>query len=76
LPNTNLINPKTIVPQLRGTIEHGATTVVTAAMALPSGEDAEQALQHPPSVPSLEALERLIADAGVEVSAIQAPERF
>lgn len=76
LPNTNLINPKTMVPQLRGTIERGTTTLVTAAMALPSGEDAEQTLRQPPSAPPFETLERLVAEAGVEISAIQAPERF
>ena len=74
LPNTNLIAAKTIVPQLRGTIEPGVTILITAAAALPAG--AAAALVRLPETPDIEALEALFAASGVEVSAIQAPEQF
>ena len=76
LPNTNLIHARTLVPQLRGPIAPGVTVLVTAAMALPAGADAETALAAPPPLPDLAELENLIAESGVEVSAIQVPERF
>ncbi len=76
LPNTNLIVSKTIVPQLRGDIPVGTTVLMTAAMALPAGDEAEAALTRPPSAPDLAALEALFAREGVDVSAILVPERF
>ena len=75
-PNTNLIWAKTIVPQLRGSIEPGVTVLVTAAMALPAGAEAEAALANPPAARDIARLEALFAAEGVEVSAIQVPERF
>jgi len=76
LPNTNLIASKTIVPQLRGAIPAGTSVLVTAAMALPAGAEAEAALSTPPQAPDLAALEALFAREGVDVSAILVPERF
>jgi len=73
LPNTNLINGKTIVPQLRGDIAVGTTVLVTAALALPAGADAEAALGNPPKAPDIAALEALFAGEGQDVSAILAP---
>jgi hypothetical protein len=75
-PNTNLIFSKTIVPQLRGAIEPGVTVLITAAMALPVGSAAEAALAEPPIAPKIFDLEALFAAEGIEVSAIQVPERF
>ena len=75
-PNTNLIVAKTIVPQLRGDIPAGTTVLVTAAMALPVGASADAALAKPPVPPNLADLEALFAREGIEVSAIQVPERF
>ncbi|WP_332700068.1 DUF2264 domain-containing protein [Devosia sp.] len=75
-PNTNLIVSKTIVPQLRGEIPAGTTVLMTAAMALPWGADAEAAFGRPPAAPDLSALEALFAREGVDVSAILVPERF
>jgi hypothetical protein len=75
-PNSNLIVSKTIVPQLRGEIAAGTTVLVTAAMALPAGSEAEAALAAPPHAPDLAALEALFAREGVDVSAILVPERF
>jgi len=76
LPNSNLIASKTIVPQLRGDIAAGTTVLMTAAMALPAGEDAVKALANPPHAPDLAALEALFAREGIDVSAILVPERF
>ncbi|HEV7275243.1 MAG TPA: DUF2264 domain-containing protein [Devosiaceae bacterium] len=76
LPNSNLIAARTLVPQLRGRISAGVTVLATAAMALPAGAEAEAALDSPPALPELAALEALVARDGVEVSAIQVPERF
>ncbi len=75
LPNTNLVVSKTIVPQLRGDILAGTTVLVTAAMALTAGAEAETALATPPHQPDLAALEALFAREGVDVSAILVPER-
>jgi hypothetical protein len=74
LPNPNLIVARTLVPQLRGRIATGVTVLASAAMALPA-EHADAALAAVPSLPDLAALEALAAH-GVEVSAIQVPERF
>ncbi len=76
LPNTNLVVAKTIVPQLRGALAAGTTVLITAAMALPAGADAETALSNPPPIPSIADLEALFAREGVDVSAILVPERF
>jgi hypothetical protein len=76
LPNTNLIFARSLVPQLRGPIAPGVTVLATAAMALQAGPEAELALKNPPPLPDLAELEALIAASGVEVSAIQVPERF
>ncbi|WP_196259980.1 DUF2264 domain-containing protein [Pelagibacterium limicola] len=76
LPNTNLIVSKSIVPQLRGEIAPGATVLVTAALALPAGDEADMALSNPPEAPGIAALEALFASNGVDVNAILVPERF
>jgi hypothetical protein len=75
-PNTNLIVAKTLVPQLRGEIAAGTTVLMTAAMALPAGAEADAALVSPPHAPDLGALEALFDREGVDVSAILVPERF
>jgi len=74
LPNTNLIVARTLVPQLRGKIPAGVTILATAATALPPGL-ADPALGAPPPMPELTALEKL-ARSGIDVSALQVPERF
>ena len=76
LPNTNLVVARTLVPQLRGEIAAGETVLVTAALALPAGADAETALASRPAAPDLDALVALFAEQGVDVSAILVPERF
>jgi hypothetical protein len=76
MPNTNLIAAKTIVPQLAGEIPAGTTVLMTAAMALPVGSEADGALANPPWPPDLAGLEGLFAREGIEVSAMKVAERF
>ena len=74
LPNTNLIMARTLVPQLRGSIAAGVTVLFTAAAALPAGSPGAT-LDTPPALPDLADLEAIAAD-GIEVTAMQVPERF
>jgi hypothetical protein len=76
LPNSNLIVARTLVPQLRGEIAAGETILVTAAMALPAGAEAEAAFAKQPVAPDVAELVTLFATHGVDVSAILVPERF
>ena len=74
LPNTNLIEAKTTVPQLRGTIEPGTTHLLTAVHAAPAAKSGA-ALPVPaaPALPDLAALDRLFAAEGRSVSAVLVP---
>ena len=69
IANTNLIVAKTLLPQLSGRIPIGTTILVTAAMALPHGGDAEQALTQLPVAPDLAELEDVISGSGQPVTA-------
>jgi hypothetical protein len=68
-PNTNLIAARTIAPQLRGPIPVGTTVLVTAAMALTVGAEAERAIATPPVAPSVASLEAQFRDHGERVTA-------
>ncbi|WP_296068189.1 DUF2264 domain-containing protein [uncultured Agrobacterium sp.] len=70
LPNTNLINAKTTVPQLRGEIPAGDTLLACAVFVGVSGAESEEALASLPRLPDHETLDRLFADEGVPVSAM------
>ncbi|AUC11426.1 hypothetical protein BLX90_13795 [Rhizobium sp. Y9] len=72
LPNTNLINAKTTVPQLRGQIAAGESVLVCAVFAGVSGPEGEKAMASVPAIPDLEALDRLFAREGVPVSSMAA----
>ncbi|NTI17421.1 DUF2264 domain-containing protein [Agrobacterium rhizogenes] len=74
-PNTNLIASKTLVPQLRGTIPAGETILVSAVLAEHDPSAVSGAWTKPPAKPDIDALHALIAEKGVTVSAIEAPER-
>jgi hypothetical protein len=69
IANTNLIHARTLVPQLRGTIASGETLLVTAAMALPAGKEAEAALAVLPESPDLPRLEEMFKREGRRVPA-------
>lgn len=75
LPNTNLNFAQTIVPQLRGIVPPGITVLATAAMAMPTGPDAESALKRIPPRPSLDQINGQFALRGVEISAMHPPKR-
>ncbi|MCZ7938259.1 DUF2264 domain-containing protein [Agrobacterium salinitolerans] len=72
LPNTNLVNAKTTVPQLRGEIPAGETLLACAVFAGMAGPESEKALATPPVFPDMEALDRLFAERGVSVSSMAA----
>ncbi|MET0741838.1 MAG: DUF2264 domain-containing protein [Microvirga sp.] len=69
-PNTNLMAPKTIVPQLLGRIPKGESVLMCAVMAQASSSDVRAALRTLPSRPDLRALERLVASRGLSVLAM------
>jgi hypothetical protein len=73
LPNTNLIVAKTLVPQLRGEIPAGETILVTAVLALNDPAAVSGIWTKPPKAPEIAALEALVKEEGVTVSAIEAP---
>jgi hypothetical protein len=66
-PNSNLIHAKTLLPQLRGHIGAGETVLITAAMALPNGPAAEEALASPPPSVAVSELEDLFRTQGRRV---------
>ncbi|MDZ7927405.1 MAG: DUF2264 domain-containing protein [Agrobacterium sp.] len=72
LPNTNLINSKTTVPQLRGNIPSGETLLACAVFAGLAGPESEKALATVPTLPDIAALDRLFAEHGVAVSSMAA----
>ncbi|WP_395773758.1 DUF2264 domain-containing protein [Agrobacterium pusense] len=72
LPNTNLINAKTTVPQLRGQIAAGESVLICAVFAGVSGPESGKAMASVPAIPDLEALDRLFAREGVPVSSMAA----
>ena len=72
LPNTNLINAKTTVPQLRGEIPAGETLLACAVFAGVAGPESERALATTPAFPDMGALDRLFAERGVPVSSMAA----
>ncbi len=71
LPNSNLINAKTTVPQLLGKILSGETILVTAILALANPEAAQAVWNYAPQVPRLDDLEEMIRTEGREVSTMK-----
>jgi hypothetical protein len=69
-PNTNLLYPKTFVPQLRGEIGAGETVLFTAAVALPAPTEAAQVWAAVPTVPDVEELETLFRRDSRRVGAL------
>lgn len=51
-PNTNLMFPRTFVPQLRGTVEAGTTTLDCAVLASTDVASALEAWANPPALPT------------------------
>ncbi|SCX23768.1 MULTISPECIES: DUF2264 domain-containing protein [Agrobacterium] len=69
IANTNLIHPRTLVPQLRGTIPTGETLLVTACVAQPATKAAESALATLPLAPDVSELEEMFRRDGRRVPA-------
>jgi hypothetical protein len=75
LPNSNLINAKTTVPQLLGEIQSGETILVTAILALGNPKSGKAAWNQLPQVPRLGDLEEIIRTKGSEVSTMKLKDR-
>jgi hypothetical protein len=69
-PNTNLLYPKTFVPQLRGEIPDGETVLTTAAVALTDRFDVTKIWNEVPTAPTLDELEALMSRDSRRVGAI------
>jgi len=69
-PNTNLLYPKTFVPQLRGEIGRGETILMTAAIALPAPAEAARIWNTPPAFPRLAEIEDVFARGSRRVGAL------
>lgn len=69
IANTNLIHPKTVLPQLRGAIAPGITLLAAAVIALPTQDAGRDLLQRVPACPDISALEEIIRSQGVRVPA-------
>jgi hypothetical protein len=71
LPNSNLINAKTTVPQLLGEITPGETILIAAVLALGNPKGGQAAWNQFPPVPMLSDLEEIIRTKGSEVSTMK-----
>lgn len=69
-PNTNLLYPKTFVPQLRGEIGGGETVLMTAAVALPDPAEAARVWKDIPLAPRIDELEALFSRDSRRVGAL------
>lgn len=67
-PNTNLIAPKTLVPQLLGEVLPGKATLITAVVAGAQGCLDAAIIQKPPSTPQVDELYHRINRDGMPVS--------
>lgn len=67
-PNTNLLHPRTVVPQLRGKIDIGTRLFITAALVAPltAGQP-----PRPPTAPCVKDLEALVEREGIDVSVMR-----
>lgn len=71
LPNSNLINAKTTVPQLLGEIAPGETILITGVLALGNPGDGQAAWSQLPQVPRLADLEEIVRGKGSKVSTMK-----
>ena len=62
LSNSNVMAPRTLVPQLRGRLEAGTTRLACAVLARPRGDDVE--LPPVPDFPDFDALRQLFGTDG------------
>jgi Ni2+-binding GTPase involved in maturation of urease and hydrogenase len=69
-PNTNLLYPKTFVPQLRGEIGSGETVLMAAAVALTDRFDVATIWKDVPPAPAIDELEALMSRDSRRVGAL------
>ncbi|MBU1175440.1 MAG: DUF2264 domain-containing protein [Alphaproteobacteria bacterium] len=73
LSNTNIMSPRTLVPQLRGTLEPGTTLLGCAVLARPRAPGI--ALPPVPAFPDIDDLRRFFAENGRTVPVFADPRR-
>lgn len=67
-PNTNLVSAKTLVPQLRGTVPAGVSTLAVAVLAQADAAEGARKLSRLPRSPDVEALRRRLSETGTRVT--------
>ncbi|MBD9649707.1 DUF2264 domain-containing protein [Ensifer sp. ENS09] len=67
-PNTNLVSAKTLVPQLRGTVPAGVSTLAVAVLAQADASQGTRKLSRLPRAPDVEALRRRLRETGTAVT--------
>ncbi|MBK5568984.1 DUF2264 domain-containing protein, partial [Ensifer sp. SSB1] len=67
-PNTNLVSAKTLVPQLRGTVPAGVSTLAVAVLAQADASQGTRKLSRLPAAPDVEALRRHLRETGTAVT--------
>ena len=72
-PNTNLVAPKTLVPQLMGELPEGVSVLACAVIAGRRPQPSDDVLTRSLPRPDLASLERAVAERGRTVSLMQRP---
>ncbi len=67
-PNTNLVSAKTLVPQLRGTVPVGVSTLAVAVLAQADATEGTRKLSRLPAAPDVGALRRRVSETGTTVT--------
>jgi hypothetical protein len=65
--NTNLMFPRTLIPQLCAQVEIGETVLRCAVLAHPNGQFAASEWEKEPTVPTISELEALFESRGVQI---------
>ncbi|KAI9277324.1 hypothetical protein BC943DRAFT_364286 [Umbelopsis sp. AD052] len=66
--NTSVMFPRTFVPQLMGTVEAGQPAVYACSvLAGPDGSKVKDSWSSPPTVPSVDLLQKMLEEKGVQV---------
>lgn len=70
--NTSVMFPRTLVPQLEGTVEPGQPCVFACAvLAGPDGKGMKALWDKPPSAPSVEELEQMFKESGKDIDIVK-----
>lgn len=69
--NTSVMFPRTLVPQLKTTMEAGECVVACAVLANPDGKAAAEAWARPPAIPTTDELEALFKAEGRDIDIVK-----